>query len=106
MVAKEIQRWAEEAHRYPEAQRESKIYQPGNYPFTMKSGEITDHWIRPVRGIRTVLKWASSNGSFKVEQRDGTFLDVSKPKGREELGPEFRIHALDDTFLLLRIIEE
>lgn len=103
----EIRKWREEAYRYAELPVDYRVYQPGNYPFQMKSGDVTDHWIRPVRGIRTVLKWASSNGSFKVEHRDGTIVDISKgEKLPENRDSDFRIHAVNDTLVLLRVIEE
>ncbi len=93
---------------YPQnVPKDFEIYPPGNYCFRMKAGEKSEHWIRPLRGIRTVLKWASNNGFFRLEHRDGSLVNVS---GEERLPGEkesdFRIHATDDTLVLLRVIEE
>ena len=69
---KESQRWKKMASAYIEVPPDYKIYQPGTYNFSLKAGEMTDHWIMFPAGRQNKYDVSSTAGKFILKFDDGT----------------------------------
>ena len=68
---KEIQEWRTKAANFVELPPDFKIYPPGTYTFSLKAGEMTDHWIMLPPGRKSTYHFESSDWQFKVLYDDG-----------------------------------
>lgn len=73
-----------------------RVYQPGEYTFSLKAGEMTDHWITFPDGRCTNYKFfRGENSEFVREYPDGSVFDMNAVIDRPL--QKFKLRAVKDS---------
>jgi len=90
---KEIREWRKCASDFGKIPPDYKIYPPGNYAFSLKAGQRTDHWIQLTDGVYYSVK--SDDDKFKLLYFDGEIVPAWTP-GNWPNKSKFKIIAVTD----------
>ncbi|MBI1912126.1 MAG: hypothetical protein HYS21_09000 [Deltaproteobacteria bacterium] len=76
---------------------DSKIYTPGEYTFSLRSGEMTSKWLMFPEGMMTNFKIGSSDDKFQLIYDDGQIVPAWTPEPfPQKSRTKFKIVAVTD----------
>lgn len=79
-----------------------KIYPPGEYTFSLKAGETTEHWIKLPSGVDCNFL-SLTNGKFEVVFKDGVRKDQNNVNGDYYNTSPFKIISKEEQRITIKI---
>lgn len=79
-----------------------KIYQPGEYTFSLKAGEMTEHWIKLPSGVDCNFS-SLTNGKFEVVFKDGVRKNQNNVNGDYYNTSPFKIISKEEQLITIKI---